>query len=146
MRRLLIIPDSARRNIVLKVRNLPAIEAFDSTIIREIKKAKKEGKFPPSLDILILTPFHGFRKPEDLVRYYEQRMTRERAMELRSSLIDYLVKYVKEKGYAKVHVLLEGNYREAIAGFEKEVVTPVEYVIEGMGSPTQRLKEIIEGK
>lgn len=144
MRKLVIIQDSPKQSLALKVRSAPAIEAFEGEIFREINEARARGKFPFDIDVLILTPRYGFRSIKEPVSAYSEAMTVERAHELREEAIDYLLDYVKRNRIAKVYVLLGASYRDVIRGFEERCDAEVEYLAEK--SPIERLHEIIAGE
>lgn len=69
MRKLVIIQDTPKQSIALKVRTMPAIEAFEGEIFYEINEARTRGKFPFDIDVLILTPRYGFRSVKDPVSW-----------------------------------------------------------------------------
>ncbi len=144
--RLIIIPDSANVNNALKVRNLPAIEAYEGALHEEIRRSKAEGKFPFDLDVLILTPHYGFKKLGDRVGLYRERMTLERARELRKSAAEFLLEYVQKNSISKVYIMLSENYIEAIAGFDGYVDIPIEYIVQDTSYNVKKLREIMAGR
>ncbi|MBI5253957.1 MAG: hypothetical protein HY930_06145 [Euryarchaeota archaeon] len=146
MRRLIIIPDSANVSNALKVRNLPALEAYEGALYEEIRRSKAEGKFPFDLDVLILTSRYGFKKLNDKIGLYRERMTLERARELRQDAVEFLLDYVRKNSISKVYVMLGENYIEAIAGFDGHVDIPVEYIVQDASYNVKKLKEIIAGR
>lgn len=146
MKRLVIIPDSANVSNALKVRNLPAVEAYEGAIYEEIRRSKAEGRFPFDLDVLILTPCYGFKKLSDPVGLYRERMTLERAQGLRENAVEFLLEYVQRNSISKVYVMLSENYIEAIAGFDGYVDIPIEYIVQDTSYNVKKLREIMAGR
>lgn len=144
--KLIIIPDSANVSNALKVRNLPVIEAYEGALYEEIRRSKAEGKFPFDLDVLILTPHYGFKRLSEPVGLYRERMTVERAQELRESAVEFLLEYIRKNNISKVYVMLSENYIEAIAGFDGYVDIPIEYVVQDASYNVKKLREIIASR
>lgn len=114
-RRLLLIACSNRK---VRTRGLlPAIERYDGVAYRVIRKARREGYFPPNVDIKILSAKYGLIDAEARIVYYDKRMDKQRAVQLRPSVHEELKKCFTQKQYSEIYVDLGKDYLPAIEGF-----------------------------
>ncbi len=116
---------------------LPAIERYDGYFFKIIKKMMRNGKFPSSVDILILSAEYGLIKPDTLIRYYDRRMDKRRAMELRPKVMEKLKEIAKR--YDEIFVCLGKDYLECIRGIEN--FANVKYANGKIGEKGRELKE-----
>lgn len=63
-----------------------AIDRYDGPIYRVLRKAKKEGRWPDQLEILILSAQYGLIEANKPIDFYDCQMTPIRAKKLRSSV------------------------------------------------------------
>lgn len=94
---------------------LPALERYDGGNYRILRKAQREGRLSPSLDIVILSAKYGLIESDTLIAHYEQRMTQERAKELYEQVMQTLQKLVEQETYREVYVELGQQYLQAIS-------------------------------
>ena len=105
-RRLLLISCSAsKRNL----RNRPAIEVYDGPSYRMLRKYTRSD-----MDILILSAKYGLITHDERISNYDQRMTKQRALDLRDETTTKLVSVIKTHDYHEVYVDLGAAYRYAI--------------------------------
>jgi cytoplasmic iron level regulating protein YaaA (DUF328/UPF0246 family) len=116
-RYLLIIACSQRKRSDTGL--LPAIERYDGGNYRLLRKAKREGYWPESLDVLILSAKYGLIQASTPIANYEQRMSRERARELKAQIMQSLLRYAQQNAYYEVYVDLGQDYIFTVAGIEK---------------------------
>lgn len=116
---------------------LPAIERYDGYFFKIIKKMMRRGEFPSSVDILILSAEYGLIEPNTPIKYYDRRMNKQRAMELRPKVMEKLREIVK--GYDEVFVCLGKDYLECIKGIEN--FANVKYANGKIGEKGRELKE-----
>ncbi|MCL4299228.1 MAG: peroxide stress protein YaaA [Anaerolineae bacterium] len=98
---------------------LPAMERYDGGSYRILHKIKREGHWPKNLDVLILSAKYGLIEASTPIADYEQRITRERASQLKPQVIQTLQNYSQQNTYSEVYVDLGQDYLSAIEGFEK---------------------------
>ena len=99
---------------------LPAIERYDGGSYRVLRKIKREGRWPDNLDVLILSAKYGLIEASTPIADYEQRMTRDRANQLRFQVTQTLQTYASpHKTYEEVYVDLGQDYRFAFENLEK---------------------------
>lgn len=98
MKNLLIIACSATKRP--DPHPMPAIDRYDGPMYWVLRKAKKEGRWPDQLEILILSAKHGLIEADKPIDFYDCKMTPTRAKKLRPS--------VSKKLNAK---LARGEYR-----------------------------------
>jgi len=116
---LLIISCSNRKN--KDAGFLPAIERYTGAWYGVINKLKRERKFPVNLEIVIISAKYGFLKSNDLIEYYNLRMTQNQAKELNSIIINNFKSLFEERHYCEIFVNLGNDYIPAIKGLEKIV-------------------------
>ena len=127
---------------------MPALERYDGVNYRVIKKLKRDGKFPKDLDIVIISARYGFLEPDDLIEYYDQNMTEERALELRPDVLASLEEFLKDRNYEEIFVNLGKTYLLALNGFKKFLSdkTKVIYAEGGIGQKMKKMEEWLESK
>ena len=141
MRYLLIISCSARK--VSTPELLPAIERYDGPTYRTLRKAKCEGWFPKSLDILIISAKYGLIPCRYPIDDYNQLMTPQRAAELTAEIQQKLKDSISNKPYDQVFINLGRTYRETLEGFHWGLVSTFE-TSGGIGLKTSQMKVWLE--
>ena len=116
-RYLLIVACSQRKRSDVGL--LPAIERYDGGNYRLLRKAKREGHWPESLDVLILSAKYGPIEASTPIVNYEQRMNKERASELKAQTMQALQSYAQQNAYNEVYVDLGQDYIFTVEGVEK---------------------------
>jgi len=74
-----------------------------------------------NLEIVIISAKYGFLKSNDLIEYYNLRMTQNQAKELNSIIINNFKSLFEERHYCEIFVNLGNDYIPAIKGLEKIV-------------------------
>jgi len=98
---------------------MPALERYDGNTYRMIRKLRREGRWPFLVDVLILSAEFGLIEADKPILNYERRMSRERATELRPTVLASFQKYLSEHGqYASIYIDLGKDYLPAIEGIE----------------------------
>lgn len=144
-RRLLILSCSQRKRSDLGL--LPAIERYDGGHFRLLRKARREGRWPENLDMLILSAKHGLIDPSTPIASYEQRMTHSRAKELKTQIVQALQTYAGQNAYCEVYVDLGQIYQSAIEGLVQWFNGSRVIYAEGrVGERLARLKEWLRPK
>ena len=93
------------------------MRAFDRYTGRNfgvLKKAQREGYFPPNLNMLILSAKHGLITPDTLIEWYDLVMTEHRARELQRSASTELDRLLEQNDYQEIFVNLGKTYLIAI--------------------------------
>ncbi|GAB6878236.1 hypothetical protein JCM17823_05100 [Halorubrum gandharaense] len=125
---------------------IPALELYDGYFFRIIKKARREDALRSDLDIRILSAKHGIVDVHEEIEYYDQRMTADRADELRPKVIDDLRRIISENEYDRVILNMGKVYKRALTGFERQINIPVHEVEgSGIGDKGKTLKEYVRG-
>lgn len=138
---LLIIGCSKRKRRVSDCAR--AIEIYDGPFFRTIIKLKKEGKFPKNIDIFIISAKYGMLGENDLISFYDVRMTKSRAKEIRREIIKKLRDVIIKKCYKEVFINLGKDYLPAIQGFEKKIPTTTK-ILFSKGKIGKRLHDMRE--
>jgi len=121
---------------------LPAIERYDGVNFRLLRKARREGHCPESLDVLILSAKYGLIKATTLIENYDLRMTWERALALQSEVSAALDAYLSQMDYCEVFINLGQTYLVALAR-SKEIPRlrgKVYYATGGIGEKMSQMK------
>jgi hypothetical protein len=135
-RHLLLIACSQRKR--LDTAPLPALERYDGNTYRVIRKLQREDRWPFLVDVVILSAEFGLIDADKPIPYYERRMDRARAAELRSTVLATLQKRLNgNQQYKSVHIDLGRDYLPAIDGI-KELCNGVS-IIFAQGRIGQRL-------
>jgi cytoplasmic iron level regulating protein YaaA (DUF328/UPF0246 family) len=123
----------------------PALDIYDGYYYKIIKKSRREGEFDPQLDIAILSAKYGLLDADEEIGVYDQRMTDERAAELRPAVTDALQSRITSEVYDAVVVNAGMAYQAAID--ESALNVPVQYISGGgIGEKGHYLKRFIRGE
>ena len=112
---LLIISCSKRKKLI---ENEPAIEVYDGPYYRILRKAAIEY-----LEIKIVSAKYGLIDSKEIISYYDEPMTKQRAIELRNENDKKLLEDLKTNNYSHVLILLGENYRNAL-----DLNLPITYI------------------
>lgn len=140
-RKLLIVSCSQRKHKVEgKVR---AWDLYDGVNFRVLKKIEREQGLPPSLDILILSAKYGLIRPEDMIEWYDLRMTRDQASLLRPSNQAKLLKLLSTKSYDEVLLNVGRDYLLAMDGLNSYFDGKLDIIIPqgGIGKKMSEMKK-----
>lgn len=125
----------------------PAMDVYSGYFFKIIKKAAREQAMRDDLDIRILSAKYGLLDPEDCIEYYDQKMDRSRAAELRDSVITDIETQIDKYGYSRIVVNLGEPYKKAIEGLDQRVDPEVLFIEgDGIGNKGHELKRFIRGR
>ena len=146
-RHLLIISCSKTKNSQLRNNEgikLPAIKGYDGKIFLTLRKAFREG-LGHNVDVLIISAKYGLLRATDEISYYEERMTKQKAQELREKILSKLKLIVTNGGnYRKIFVMLGKDYFEAINGLSNLIEIPIDIIkMEKIGKAQQKLRNLL---
>ena len=145
MQTLLVQSCSATKNEVSEP--VPALELYDGYFFKIIKKAIREGVFRPDIDMRILSAKYGIVDPDEPIEYYDQRMTADRAEELRPTVTETLCRIVSENDYERVVVNTGEVYSRALDEFQQQSDISVETIDgDGIGTKGKLLKKYVRGE
>lgn len=113
MKRLMLISCSGSKNPTSGM--LPAIERYTGGVYKSIKKARREGYWPAETDILIISAKYGLISEDTPIEMYDQKMTKDRAVELQKEVSRDLDLLLNERNYRQVFLNLGSIYMQSIA-------------------------------
>lgn len=110
-----------------------------------INKLKKENKLPQNLDTVIISAKYGFLKSDEIIEYYNLRMTKERAEELNQEILSKFRSFLDNRHYEVVFINLGSDYMPAINGVEDVIPrdTKIEYAKGRVGERKSQMKKWI---
>ena len=139
---LLLISCSQRK--VQSDEPLAAMYRYDGPTYRTLRKLYREGRFPDGfLDVLIISARYGLIQLREPILNYDQRMTAERADELRPHIQERLKKIMECQQYDQVFINLGKVYMRTLEGFHWGLVSTLE-ASGGIGLKTQQMKAWLE--
>lgn len=145
-RHLLIISCSKTKNNKLrdnKEVKLPALKGYDGKIFLTLRKALREG-LGHNVDVLIISAKYGLLRATDEISYYEERMTKQKAYELRDSVLSKLINHISGQNYRKIFVMMGRDYLEAISGFSSLTDISIDFIqMEKIGKAQQKLRKLL---
>jgi len=143
---LLIISCSKTKNNLLKNdgdAKLPAFRGYDGKIFLTLRKAFREG-LGQNVDVLIISAKYGLLEATDEISYYQERMTKKKAHELRGNVLKKLSRYLTVHDYRKIFVMMGRDYLGAISGLSSLTDIPIEFIqMEKIGKAQQKLKNLL---
>jgi len=111
-KRLLIVGCSDKKNSVTGF--VPAMSLYNGPNYLSIRKLKRANMFPPDVQIVIISAKYGMLFPDQLIENYDQKMTSDRAGQLKYELKRKLETYLNEKQFDECFINLGQLYRESI--------------------------------
>lgn len=140
MPNLLILSCSARKHVVTG--KVTAWNLYDGVVFRMVKRLQREGRFPTDVYILILSARHGLIHTNSKTAYYDQRMTKDLAVQQSSRNIVLLRNIMKAANYHEVFILAGRTYLAALHPVETWLSNGVKLTIAegGIGQKMQLLK------
>ena len=138
-RRLLIVSCSARKRQVSNP--TPAWELYNGVIFRTLKRLKREGMFPEDVDLLILSALYGIITPNELIKSYDLKMTREIAIRLAPKNVTKLRTIMGRNNYQSVFINVGKTYLLALQPLEGWV-PPETQVFIAEGKIGQKLNQM----
>jgi hypothetical protein len=111
-KRLLIIGCSNKKNRLKGL--VSAFDLYNGPNYLSLKKLKSSKNFPPEVQIVIISAKYGVIYPDQLVEYYDQKMTPDQVNILKSGIKKKLEKYLNEKGFEECLINLGKLYRQSI--------------------------------
>ncbi len=112
---------------------LPAIDRYDGPAFRTLRKAKREGYWPESLEMLILSAEFGLIEAGTLIPWYDRRMTPARAAELQPAVSRVLGARLPD--YGRIFVNLGRAYLPVLPP-----MPPATYAGGGIGRRSAQMK------
>lgn len=136
MNYLLIISCSQRK--VETAELMPAIDLYDGPVYRMLRKMYREGRLL-SIDTLIISAKYGLIGCRERIYTYDQRITPERADELRPSTLWKLQTFMENRigGFDQCFLNLGKNYMRTLEGFHWGLVS----TLEASGAIGQRVSQ-----
>lgn len=126
------------------VQRCQPLELYDGYFFKIIKKARKDGVLRNDIDICILSAKYGLVDQTEAISYYDQKMTKERARQLRPEVIDDLESRIETGDYETVLLNLGRTYQAAVEGISERVDVAVTMVEGGgIGEKGQQLKRLL---
>ena len=127
---------------------IPAIDLYDGPTYRTLRKFWPDGHSPLNLDVVIISAKYGLLRCQQLIENYDQRMTMERAEELRPKVQARLRALIQDKregfpfslgAYDQVFINLGKTYMQTLEGFHWGLLSTLE-ASGGIGQKTSQMK------
>ncbi len=115
-RHLLIISCTRRKS--LDVELIPAIARYDGPTFRVLRRFLQQQS-SNCLDIYILSAKFGLISHQELIPYYDQKMTKKRAEELHPKVILQIEKIINHNSYQRLLICASKNYLSVLEGYDK---------------------------
>lgn len=92
-----------------------AQDLYDGVCFRTLKKIECEIGLPSNLYILILSAKYGLLHPNSQVQYYEQKMTKYIACQLKNQVVEQMKNILEIRCFGGILVNLGRNYQDAFS-------------------------------
>lgn len=139
---LLLLPCSQRKRVTPG--RIPALDRYDGPQFQVVRKfLRAHPELQTSLDVVVLSARFGIISSAEHIPYYDQRMTLERAVEIRTHAPIVLSHYLQHKICQRFCISLSRDYLLAIAGIEAIIPATCEvtYIRESLGVRLSRLRQ-----
>jgi len=137
--RLLVISCSQKKTAVSNP--APAMDLYDGPIFRMLRKMIREDAFPNNIHILIISTKYGLLNLYDLIEWYDEKMTKERANKLKRAITDSLNELLMPHSFTEVFANLGENYRATIGNLDSKI--QIKYASGRIGEKLSQTKKWI---
>ncbi|MHA1971746.1 MAG: peroxide stress protein YaaA [Candidatus Hodarchaeales archaeon] len=140
---LLILSCGKKKADELKDRPMEARKAYRGPMYQVLNKRLK--KWSSNLFLGIVSAKYGFLRSDDLIEYYDLKMTKRLALKHREKVISDIKGWYEEENFDLIYILMGKVYLLAVEGLQKYIDTKL--VIEpmgGLGLGQQKLVRFIE--
>jgi len=110
--RLLIIGCSEKKNPSIGF--IPAFDLYHGPNYLSLKKMIRNNQFPPDVQIMIVSAKYGMIFPDQIIEYYDQKMTLGRADDLKKELRKRIETYLEEKEFKGIFINLGKPYMQSL--------------------------------
>ncbi|MHA2224418.1 MAG: peroxide stress protein YaaA [Candidatus Hodarchaeales archaeon] len=128
---LIIVSCSKKKAQELLNQELQAVRAYTGPMFQVIHKAQREGNWNSNLHLGVISAKYGFLRSDDLISFYELKMTEKLAEKLRVNVIQAILNWHNRENFDLIYVLMGKIYLKAVEGLKSHLRTDV--VIENMG-------------
>ncbi|MHA1976835.1 MAG: DUF6884 domain-containing protein [Candidatus Hodarchaeales archaeon] len=128
---LLIISCGKKKSDELMHHAVKAKEAYKGPMFQVINKAKREERWPNNLNLGIISAKYGFLRSDDIITYYDLRMTKTIAKRLNSQVIESIRVWHEVVPFSSIYVLMGKDYLATVHGLEESIKADI--TIENMG-------------
>lgn len=112
MVQLMLISCSSRKSSEAGV--IPALERYQGTTYKVIKKAKREGYWPEHTHLFIISAKYGLISEHYPIEFYDLKMTKDLAVARCAEISRALDKLINENMYSKIFVNMGETYMRSI--------------------------------
>lgn len=140
MKRLLLVGCSDRK--VPATEPVRALELYDGPLFRVIRKTMREGWFPESVEVYVLSAKYGLISADTPIAWYDERLTVRRITELGPSVETALDKLLHSEQFCESFISVGRNYLALIGGtaaFTRRGI-PTSVAAGGIGQRCYQLK------
>ena len=120
-----------------------AMYRYDGPTYQILRKLRREGNFPLDVDVLIISARYGLVGLREPIHTYNQKMTAERADELRPYVQESLRKVIECQQYQQVFMNLGKTYMLTLGGFDWGSTSTLE-ATGGIGQKNSQMKAWLE--
>lgn len=85
----------------------PAIELYNDSIYRTIRKMDKKGSLPKNIQILIISTKYGLLGAYDLIEKYNPKISKKRAEKLKKGITKKFTLFLKNKNFKRFSLVQE---------------------------------------
>ena len=142
MKNYLLIISCSQRKLDTPER-IYAMYRYDGPTYQILHKLRREGHFPLDLDVLIISARYGLVGLREPIHTYNQKMTAERADELRPYVQESLRKVIGCQQYQQVFMNLGKTYMLTLGGFDWGSTSTLE-ATGGIGQKNSQMKAWLE--
>lgn len=139
---LLIVVSCSQRKVRTPATPIPAIDRYDGIFYQVLRKAKREGRWGPAVQVVIISAKFGVLRPTTSIPYYDQRMTGRQAIRLKPSVNRRLKRIIRDGRFARVCVNLGRMYEPLLSDLEE--LDNAIWASGGIGKRARTLKRWID--
>ncbi|MHA1228769.1 MAG: DUF6884 domain-containing protein [Candidatus Hodarchaeales archaeon] len=140
---LLVLSCGKKKADELKDRPMEARKAYRGPMYQVLNKRLK--KWPSNLYLGIVSAKYGFLHSDDLIEYYDLKMTKKLALKHREKVIAGIKNWHDREGFDLIYILMGKVYLLAVDGVKDVIDTKIEIEpMGGLGIGQQKLVRFIE--
>jgi hypothetical protein len=140
----LLLISCSKRKAAVQMKG-PAIQIYDGPVYRSLRK-RLRSVHASLVDIYIVSAKYGLISATTEIDPYDCQMTKERAIELRETVLAGIQRLVDGRNYKEIFINLGSTYRIVIHGIERFVPadTTLKFASGGIGERTSQTVRWLE--
>lgn len=144
---LIILSCGKKKSEKLSQGKLKASQAYIGPMFQVINKAKRESRWSEDFFLGIISAKYGFLRENQEIEFYDKKMSKKRAYELRDQVINSIQTWNSEEQFSLIYILMGKIYLSSVEKLKDFIDTKVIIEpMEGLGIGQRKLLTFLKNQ